>query len=333
MMKLARWTGFFLLGIAILLTGVWCALAVWFRFPAGEAVRVALSGGAILVAVGATAMLAGAWRWRTVLAHAAMFALVLSWWGTIKPSNDRDWDPDVAQIATGTVTGDTLVMSNVRNFNWRSNTDFDERWETRTFDLRHLTDVDLIMSYWAGEAIAHTIISFGFSDAPRLAFSIETRKERGESFSTIAGFFREFELSFIAADERDVVRVRSNVRGEDVRIFRLRMSPEKARLLLLEYVSEANALAETPRFYNTATANCTTLVIQMIRTFRPGLPRDIRILLSGFLPDYAFEIGAVDTSISMDELRQRARIGDRARKADADPEFSVRIREGLPIPH
>ena len=139
------------------------------------------------------------------------------------------------------------------HFTWRSDADFDPVWEDRTYALSHVTDVDLLMSYWMGEAIAHTIVSFGFDDGSRLAFSIETRKERHEQFSSIAGFFKQYELAIVAADERDVVRVRSNIRGEDVRIYRLRMSPENAQILLREYLAKANELAATPRFYNTLT--------------------------------------------------------------------------------
>jgi hypothetical protein len=133
-----------------------------------------------------------------------------------------------------------------------------------------VSNVDLILSYWAGEAIAHLIVSIGFDDGTRLAFSIQTRKSRGEEYSTIAGFFRQYELSIIAADERDVVRVRSNVRGEDVRIYRLRMPPMYAKGLLREYVAEANDVARSPRWYNTLTGNCTTLAFGMIRLIRPG---------------------------------------------------------------
>jgi hypothetical protein len=225
------------------------------------------------------------------------------------------------------------VFSNVRNFNWRSDTDFDQRWEERTYSLSHVSNVDLILSYWAGEAIAHLIVSFGFDDGSRLAFSIETRKSRGEEYSTIAGFFRQYELSIVAADERDVVRVRSNVRGEDVRIYRLRMPPMYARALLREYVAEANDVARAPRWYNTLTGNCTTLVFGMVRVIRPGLHLDYRILLSGYLPNYAYDMGATDTSIPFETLRSLARIQNKAAQADADPDFSTKIREGLPIPH
>ena len=330
--RLARWIGFAVLAVAVLLIGVWCSIAIWYRYPGGEAVRGLLAAATLAFAVVVVACLATTRRWLALAVYAASFALFLAWWTTITPTNDRNWTPDVARTVTATIDGDRLVVKNVRNFTWRSDTDFDQRWEQRTYNLSRLTNVDLIMSYWMGEAIAHTIVSFGFDDGARLAFSIETRKEIGESYSSVAGFFKQFELAVVASDERDVVRVRSNVRGEDVRIYRLRMPPANARVLLREYVEEANDLARQPRFYNTLTANCTNLVFDMVRVIHPGLPLDIRVLLSGYLPNYAYDLGATDTSVSFERLREIAKIHDNAVQADTDPLFSARIREGIPIP-
>jgi len=333
LLRLARWIGLALLALTLMLFGGWSALAVWFRFDATKPVRDLLAGLVMLLTVVAAVCLATSRRLIALAAYAAFSAAMLVWWSTLTPSNDRDWQPDVARSVTATIDGDRLVVSNVRNFNWRSDTDFDERWEERTYSLSRVSNVDLILSYWAGEAIAHLIVSFGLDDGSRLAFSIETRKSRGEEYSTIAGFFRQYELSIVAADERDVVRVRSNVRGEDVRIYRLRMPPMYAQALLREYVAEANDLARVPRWYNTLTGNCTTLVFGMVRAIRPGLHLDYRILLSGYLPDYAYDMGATDTSIPFETLRSLARIHDSAAQADTDPDFSAKIREGLPIPH
>ena len=330
--RLTRWIGFALLAVAILLIGVWCSVAIWYRCPAGEATRGLLAGATLVFAFVVTACLATPRRWLALAVYVASFALFLAWWATITPTNDRNWTPDVARTVTATIDGDRLVVKNVRNFTWRSDTDFDQRWEQRTYSLSHLTNLDLIMSYWAGEAIAHTIVSFGFDDGARLAFSIETRKEPHEGYSSIAGFFKQYELAVVAADERDVVRVRSNVRGEDVRIYRLRMTPANARVLLREYVEEANSLARAPRFYNTLTANCTNLVFDMVRVIHPGVPMDVRVLFSGYLPNYAYELGATDTSVSFEKLRDLSKIHDKAALADADPNFSTRIREGVPAP-
>ena len=231
-LRVARWIGVALLGMAVLLVGTWCCLAVWFRCSGSEAVCVAVIGTIAVLALATLASLMTS-RWRPAIAmYAVAIVVVFAWWSTIQPSNDRDWQPDVARNVTASIAGDRLVVDNVRNFNWRSDDDFDQRWEQRTYDLSQLRDVDLILSYWSGEAIAHLIVSFGFTDGQRLDFSIETRKERGEDYSTIAGFFKQYELVIIAADERDIVRVRSNVRGEDVRIYHLRMPPEYARRLL-----------------------------------------------------------------------------------------------------
>jgi hypothetical protein len=330
--RLARWIGFALLAVAILLIGVWCSIAIWYRCPGGEAVRGLLAAATLAFAVVVVARLATTRRWLALAVYAAFFALFLAWWATIKPTNDRNWTPDVARTVTATIDGDRLVVKNVRNFTWRSDTDFDQRWEQRTYNLSSLTNVDLIMSYWMGEAIAHTIVSFGFDDGARLAFSIETRKEIGEGYSSVAGFFKQFELAVVAGDERDVVRVRSNVRGEDVRIYRLRMTPANARVLLREYVEEANDLARTPRFYNTLTANCTNLVFDMVRVIHPGVPMDARVLFTGYLPSYAYDLGATDTGMSFENLRELSKINAKAAQADADPNFSARIREGVPVP-
>ena len=191
--------------------------------------RELLAAATVVFALVVLACLATPRRWLALAVYAAFFALFLAWWSTVTPSNDRDWAPDVARTVTATIDGDRLVVKNVRNFTWRSDTDFDERWEQRTYSLSHVSNVDLIMSYWAGEAIAHPIVSFGFDDGARLAFSIETRKDSDEGYSSVAGFFKQYELAIVAADERDVVRVRSNVRGEDVRIYRLRMTPTNAQ--------------------------------------------------------------------------------------------------------
>jgi hypothetical protein len=313
----------------MLIAGLWGSLAIWFRLVPAPPLREVLVGGLLLLALAAIVCLVLR-RWRVVALYVVCFAAVFGWWATLQPSTDRVWADDVARMASGTVEGNQLVVRNVRNFLWRSDTDFDAKWETRNYDLDRLTGLDLIMSYWSGESIAHALVSFGFADGQRLAFSIEIRKEKTESYSALAGFFRAYELAFIAADERDVVGVRTNVRDEDVRIYRLRMPPPQARALLLEYVAEANDLARTPRFYNSLTTNCTTQIFRMVRALQPGLPLDYRILLTGYVPDYVYDLGGLDTRVPFPTLRDRSHI--RGKADSIDPDFSRKIREGVPKP-
>jgi hypothetical protein len=159
---------------------------------------------------------------------------------------------------------------------------------------------------------------------------VENRREKIESYSEIGGFFKEFELSIIAADERDVIRVRTNVRGEDTYLYRLRMPGSAMRSLFLGYLDKANALTRTPRFYNTITVNCTTLVYQMMQGIVGYLPLSYRLLLSGYLPEYVYGVGGLDQRYSLEELRAYGRISERAIRADRSDTFSADIRRGIP---
>ena len=166
--------------------------------------------------------------------------LVAVWWTTISPSNSRDWQADVAVLPRATIQGDRVTLHNIRNFTYRTDTDFTPGYYDKTFELARLSSVDLIAVYWMGDAIAHIMLSFGFGGTDYVAFSIETRKEKNEDYSTIKGFFKQYELMYIAGDERDLIRVRTDYRDpqEDVYVYRLRMPPERARLLFLEYVEQ-----------------------------------------------------------------------------------------------
>jgi len=222
----------------------------------------------------------------------------------------------------------------VRNLGYRTETDFVPNWEDRTYDLAKLDSADLIAVYWAGKPIAHIMVSFGFEGKDYLAISIETRKERGESYSTIAGFFKQYELVYIVADERDLIRVRTNYRQpqEDVYVYRMRTPRANIRRVFLDYIKTLNELRERPRFYNTLTTNCTTAALFHTRVNPETPPLSWKILLSGYLPDYAYELGRMDTTRPFPELERMSKVNERAHAADKDPAFSQRIREGLPVP-
>jgi hypothetical protein len=314
----------------VCLLATWGAFALWFQVPGGwvlQSLGVCLWIAFILV------ILVALWRGRLAVGavgFAVAFGVLLVWWWQIQPSNNRVWADDVAQVTTGVVDGDHVTLHNVRNFDWRTKTDYTQRWETRTYDLRRLDSLDMILSYWSMPAIAHVLISFGFDDGEHVVFSVEIRREKTESFSEIGGFFKEFELSVIACDERDVIRVRTNVRGEDDYLYRIRMPVDDIRSLFLAYVSQANDVARKPRFYNTITANCTTIIYHMAKRIVGHLPLDYRLLLSGYLPGYVYKVGGLDTRHSLEELRALGRITERAKQSDRRPTFSADIRAGIP---
>lgn len=315
-----------ILALAIAFSGLFIGFALHFQLPLPEAlVRVAIGLWAVLVlGVLFGEVTRGSWRGRAVYLIALL--VFFAWWSTILPTNDKNWRPDVAHGVTGTVEGDTVTLENVRNFDWRSDADFTPHWETRSYDLSKLRSVDLVLSYWMGPEIAHTIVSFGFSDGQRVAFSAEIRPDETQSFSAIAGFFRVFNLVLIAADERDIIHLRSNVRKEDVYLYPLEMPQAGMRALFLSYVETGNALAQKPKFYNTLTTNCTTVVFQLVRMLDPGLPLDYRILLSGLLPGYIFDHQGYRTGLSFEDFRARASISRLGLAAGDGDDFSAAIR-------
>lgn len=270
-------------------------------------------------------------RHRIVLPVWLLAALVLlGWWQTLTPSHEREWADDVARLLQADIQGDRVTLHNVRNFDWRTETDYTVRWENRQYDLSKIASVDLILSYWMGPHIAHTLVSFGFDDGRHLVFSLEIRKERDEAFSAVSGFFRDFEQVIIAADERDIVRTRSNARGEDVYLYRVPLGRDKVRAVFLAYLQEAEALRRQPAFYNTLTSNCTTIVFDLARQLAPGLPIDWRLLASGHFAEYAFDQQALVPGHDYSQLQRLGHINARAQQADAD---AAAVASGVTAPN
>ena len=310
----------------------WSAMALWFRLPTPDWARSAAAGAFALIAIVTVAAVFTRRRWAALLVFGLAFGGVAIWWNTVRPPAGGDWAPDVARQTTGTLNGDILTLSDVREFEWTSDSDFRQRWSKRSYDLSKLETLDLFLVYWAGPQMAHLIMSFGFDGGEELAWSVEIRREKNGAYSPVADAFKSHTLVYLATTERDSVRLRSNVRGEDARLYRLRASPAGARALLLQYVAEANAVAEQPAFYNSITTNCTTAVVKLIRLAGGTLPFDWRLIVNGYLPGYLYDRGAVVTTIPLSELTALARIDERAKRADQSPDFSRLIRVGVPSP-
>jgi hypothetical protein len=313
----------------------WGTLALHYSGPSPVWLREALAAAFALLALAALGSIGGR-RHRSMIRGvvAAAFIGLLVYWRTIEPSNDRDWAPEVARLPRATVAGDHVTLHDIRSFDYRTETDFTAAYYDRTFDVRRLDALDVVTSYWMGPAIAHVFLSFGFGD-DHVAVSVEARKERGEGYSSVQGFFKRYELIYVVGDERDLIRVRANYRRdppEEVYVYRVRGPVENGRRLFLEYVHAINALREQPRFYDTLTTNCTTTIAFHARVNPGHVPLSWKILLSGYAAEYIYDQGRLDTSLPFEELWRRSRINGAAQAADRAPDFSRRIREGLPGP-
>ena len=319
------------LGLLIIGLGAWGSLAIVLTGTDGDRLRLALAAGFALASLATLVALCMArWRWRALLGYLLPLAGLLYWYQGIEPSNSRDWQTDVAVLPYATIAGDRVRVHNIRNFDYRSETDYSPAYYDRDFDLSELEGVDLVTSYWMGPAIAHVFLSFAFADGQHLAVSIETRKEKGESYSTLKGFFRQYELYYVVADERDVIRVRTNYRRdppEQLYLYRLKAPIENGRRLFLEYLQRMNALKARPEFYNTLTTNCTTGIWMSTRVNPQHVPLNWKILASGYVPEYLYQHDRLQSAgQAFSDLQRQALINPRAVAADGAADFSRLIR-------
>jgi len=331
MRRISAAIGLILLVLFTIASGAWGALALLYSSPLSETARIVLAAiFGIVALVAAIALAVRRWRWRAAGAYCVAFFALLVWFFSLAPSNDRDWQADVATLPYATVAGDIVTMHNIRNFDYRSETDYTPAYYDKRFDVSKLTGVDIIAVYWMGPAVAHIFVSFEFAGSDHLAVSIETRKEKGEEYSTLKGFFRQYELYYVVADERDVIRLRTNYRKdppEDVYVYRAQGPLENGRRLFLDYVRKINSLKEKAEFYNTLTTNCTTNIWMHTLVNVGHLPFSWKILASGYVPQYMYEAGRLDNSVPFAELQKRALVNPRAHGADKAQDFSRRIRE------
>ena len=289
---------------------IWFLMAFWFQLPFGKTGFMIV---AVLWVIFAVIGLYNEWRnrWlgRTILL--VMFIGGAIWWSAIKPTLDRDWAPELARTVTGEFDPhhrNIVTIRNIRDFDWVTPYQGKPAWKDETYNIDDIIGLDVYLSYWMGPYIAHTLVGFTFKDGRHLVFSAEIRRTKQQSFSAIGGFFKEFELIMIAAPEEDIIKLRTDIRHEDVYRYSINVAQDKMRQLFASYLETANELARKPRFYNTITANCTTVVFDMARILDPRLPLDWRILFSGQLPSYFYDLKVVTTQKTLPVLVDEARI-------------------------
>lgn len=309
--------------IALLAGALWTATAFWFHLQN----VLLVSGWALLLL--AILVAAVAYRRSRIAGWAVLLAaclLVGSWYQTIVPRSDKDWDFDVSRGVLAHVEGSHVHLDNIRDFDWHTASEADPRWISRDLDLDQLQSVDMFTSVWSNPDIAHLLVSFGFSDGEHVVFSAEIRREKGEAFNEIGGFFRQFELVLIGATERDIVKLRTNYRREEVRLYPLTLSAEARRAMFLSFVDLSQQLEAEPAFYNTLTANCTTVVYQLAKALQPDLPMDWRLVLSAHLPEYLLNLGLLGGEGTVNARKDAALITGRAQQMPEGGDYSNFIR-------
>jgi Domain of unknown function (DUF4105) len=266
----------------------------------------------------------------------SVFAIVLAGYLLLivltRPLNERDWSADQERTASAVISGDSVQIQNVRNTRYRSTTDYDVRWENRTYDLQKLESVWFIVepfANWRGPA--HTFLSFGFGSSgggdEYVAISVEIRKEKGESFSPLAGLLRQYELIYVVGDERDLIGLRANHRNDDVFLYKVRTTPEKMRALFTSMLNRANQIVQRPEFYNTLTNTCTSNIVDHIDVIAPGrIPFSYKTYLPAYSDDLTYDLGLIDTSLPRNQYRAAHQINTLARLHADSAAFSRAIR-------
>jgi hypothetical protein len=253
---------------------------------------------------------------------------LVAWLVLLRPSNERDWNADQQRLATARIDGDRVTLANVRNFSYRSTSDFEPHWEDRSYDLGRIESLWFVVEPFSGfPGAAHTFLSFGFEGGEYLAVSAEIRKEHGESFSPWKGLYRNYELMYVFGDERDLVQLRTGHRKDTVYVYPLRASKEQVRATFLDMLDRANALVARPEFYNTLTNTCTTNIVHHANRIQAGLvPLSWRLWLPGHSDALALQLGLIDFDGSLEQARATFRVNERAALAADAADFSVRIR-------
>ncbi len=262
---------------------------------------------------------------------AALAVPGLAIYASIEPRNDRDWSPDLAQLPVATFDGANVLVRNVRNARYETTDEYTVAYEGRQYDLNRLESVWYVVEPFAKmRGPAHTFVSFGFGNGEYVAISAEIRRERGEHFSALGGLLKRYELTYVVADERDVILLRTNYRHDQVYLYPVRTTLWQRQRLFRAMLERANALRGHPEFYNTLTNTCTTNIVHHVNAIAPHkVPFSFKVMFPGYSDELAYDLGLIDTELPFAAARERYHINARAARYATDPAFSDRIRQPL----
>jgi hypothetical protein len=320
------------------LLGLWTSLALFFNIPLSfwPAAVLALGGVALYAGALRERSLVRAWKgvaWREVRLSAAALAVtavVAVWYlGFVRPNPNEDWIPKHARMPHVEIEGDKVYVQNVRDFTWRTESDYTPAYRDHVYDVNALSSMYFVLSpIFDLEPVAHVWVGFGFSDGQHVAVSVEARGVKGRPFGLFPSMFRQFQLIYVIGEERDVVGMRVVARQAEVRVYPVRTTQERKRFLFLDMMQRAHSLEEHPEFYNLFANNCMNNITYHIRRLggRP-LPSEVCLLLTGFSDRLAYDYGYLDTDLPFEQAHQAYRIDEAMRQEPLDDRFSERLRE------
>jgi hypothetical protein len=265
--------------------------------------------------------------WRLVLLVALL--AVLGWWASLRPSNDRDWTPNMAVLPWAELSDSVVRVHGIRHTAYQSTERYVPRYYDKAFDLRRLERAWFVVVPFGGwGGVAHTFLTFEFGGPEFVAISVEARRERGEQYHFLKGLFRRYELAYIVADERDAIGMRANVLKDQVFLYPVRAPPERVREVFVAMLERANELHRRPRFYNTLVANCTSTIVRHVNALVPDrIPWGPRVLFPGYSDRLAYDLGLIASDLPFERVRERFRVTEQAARYADSADFSVRIRQ------
>ncbi len=268
-----------------------------------------------------------------MLLAACFFGAYLILVMVFRPSHERNWELGQEQLPHFNFDGDRMTIEKFRHFKWRTETEADIRYETRTFDVTDITGVDVFISHFDDfEGLAHIFLSFGFSDGRHVVISLETRREVGETFSPFLGILRQFEVIYIVGSEQDIVGLRTDIRDERVYLYRTIASPAQAQELLRKLAEDVNAIYQRPQMYNTLTNNCTNALTRRVEDMSTvKFPLTWKTLLPGYFDEVLYEMGLIVPMGNFSETKRNSLI-DNIRVHRHSPEYESDLRAVIGIP-
>lgn len=308
---------------------LWSAFAIRYSDAADSPARTALA--ILWFVLIASLLLVPRTRRRAVFYFLIGLLLIGRHWAGMQATNGGPYPPETKTLAVPIIGERSVRVENVRDFRYRTTSDFDVRTVAREYEFAKVRTVDFGFSYWDGlKAVAHTFLSFGFENGEYLTVSVEVRKKLGEDYEMLPGFFNRYALIYVWGTEEDIIGLRTNYRREDVYLYRSVLSPAEAGRLLMDMMTRTRNLSVAPEFYNTLYRNCTTTLLDHINgVLGPKVPWYTRRLSNGLADERAYELGLIRAAGPFSEVKKAARIGDRARAGGVSPGFSARIRTHL----